>query len=283
MPAKSIAQQKMFGMALAYKRGELKNASDEVKKLADSMSEKELTDFAKTKHDGLPDKVKNESFNDYIEQILFEARDGEIDKFIKLKISSDVKITQDWSGWYLPKENALIYFEYAGHVMFMYNFWPALPIIPRPGKQEKGINMTDPGLKKITKKYTKDVVKNYDKEQRRAEYKDFYNLGWIRVNLHHGQMNVTFEEENKHALKNLLLWVTDNLSNVKSIDIVNEKTHTSTHLNKDEIKNFRSRSSDEISGGDIIDKVRTQMFGPGFYVDDITTFEDFVKFLLNEK
>ena len=53
----SQAQQKLMGMALAYKRGEMNDASDEVKKLASSMSEKDLEDFAKTKHKGLPKKV----------------------------------------------------------------------------------------------------------------------------------------------------------------------------------------------------------------------------------
>ena len=52
----SQAQQKLMGMALAYKRGEMDDASDEVKKVANSMSEKDLEDFAKTKHDGLPAK-----------------------------------------------------------------------------------------------------------------------------------------------------------------------------------------------------------------------------------
>jgi len=55
----SQAQQKMMGMALAYKRGEMDDVSPEVKKMADSMSTKDLEDFAKTKHKGLP--VKKES------------------------------------------------------------------------------------------------------------------------------------------------------------------------------------------------------------------------------
>lgn len=55
----SQAQQKMMGMALAYKRGEMDDASPEVKKMADSMSTKDLEDFAKTKHKGLP--VQKES------------------------------------------------------------------------------------------------------------------------------------------------------------------------------------------------------------------------------
>ena len=55
----SQSQQKMMGMALAYKRGEMPDASPEVKKMANSMSMKDLEDFAKTKHKGLP--VKKES------------------------------------------------------------------------------------------------------------------------------------------------------------------------------------------------------------------------------
>ena len=35
-----------MGAALAYKRGENNNAGDEVKNVADSMTEKELKDFA---------------------------------------------------------------------------------------------------------------------------------------------------------------------------------------------------------------------------------------------
>jgi hypothetical protein len=55
--ATSAAQQRLMGAALAYKRGENKNASPEVKKLAKSMSEKDLEDFARTKHKGLPERV----------------------------------------------------------------------------------------------------------------------------------------------------------------------------------------------------------------------------------
>lgn len=46
MPAKSEKQRRLMGAALAYKRGETTNVSDEVKKVADGMTEKELEDFA---------------------------------------------------------------------------------------------------------------------------------------------------------------------------------------------------------------------------------------------
>ena len=62
MPAKSKAQQRAAGAALSAKRGEskvadLKGAS---KDMYDSMSEKELEDFASTDHDGLPEKVEDD-------------------------------------------------------------------------------------------------------------------------------------------------------------------------------------------------------------------------------
>ena len=58
MPAKSKAQQKAAGAALAAKRGEmpkskLKGASREMEK---SMTEKELKDFAGTKRKSLPQR-----------------------------------------------------------------------------------------------------------------------------------------------------------------------------------------------------------------------------------
>ena len=58
--AVSKSQQRLMGMALAYKRGETDDVSDEVKKVANSMSEKDLEDYASTKHKGKPEKVEEE-------------------------------------------------------------------------------------------------------------------------------------------------------------------------------------------------------------------------------
>jgi len=59
MPALSQQQQKLMGLALAYKRGKVASSdvSKSVKDLASSMSEKELTKYAGTSHKGLPKKV----------------------------------------------------------------------------------------------------------------------------------------------------------------------------------------------------------------------------------
>lgn len=54
--AESEQQQKLFGLALSVKRGKTSRSevSAEVLKIVDTMSEKKIRDFAKTKHEGLP-------------------------------------------------------------------------------------------------------------------------------------------------------------------------------------------------------------------------------------
>ncbi|MFW2349938.1 DUF3008 family protein [Qipengyuania sp.] len=59
MPAKSKAQQRAAGAALAAKRGETKvgDLQGASREMYDSMSEDELEDYASTELDGLPDHV----------------------------------------------------------------------------------------------------------------------------------------------------------------------------------------------------------------------------------
>lgn len=57
MPAVSKAQQKAAGAALSAKRGEtkVKDLVGASKEMYDSMSEKQLEEFAETEHKGLPE------------------------------------------------------------------------------------------------------------------------------------------------------------------------------------------------------------------------------------
>jgi hypothetical protein len=57
--AVSKAQQKFMGMVRAKQKGEMDDASPEVSKAAASMSKKDVKDFAKTKHKGLPAKKES--------------------------------------------------------------------------------------------------------------------------------------------------------------------------------------------------------------------------------
>jgi len=56
--AVSEQQQKLFGLALSVKRGQTPRSevSDEVLKIVDKMSEEEIRKYAKTSHEGLPEK-----------------------------------------------------------------------------------------------------------------------------------------------------------------------------------------------------------------------------------
>jgi hypothetical protein len=65
--AKSVEQQRLFGMAHAVQKGELpaSKVGGAVKKIAKDVSPKDVEDFASTKHKGLPEKV-SESAQDSI-------------------------------------------------------------------------------------------------------------------------------------------------------------------------------------------------------------------------
>lgn len=68
MPAVSQSQQQLMGMAYALKKGDMepKDASQEVKDLADSMTLQQLKDFASTKHEGLPDHTDEAKVNEWL-------------------------------------------------------------------------------------------------------------------------------------------------------------------------------------------------------------------------
>jgi len=87
----SQAQQKMMGMALAYKRGEMDDVSPEVKKMADSMSTKDLEDFAKTKHKGLPDRKESVELDEAVKTRVYKSG-----KYWLVDVSSSKIDYTDW-------------------------------------------------------------------------------------------------------------------------------------------------------------------------------------------
>lgn len=83
MPSKSKTQQRLMGAAYAFATGENKDVPASAKKVAKSFLKgaktekqkktaiKKLRDFAKTKHQGLPEKLEENvmSFSDFINSI----------------------------------------------------------------------------------------------------------------------------------------------------------------------------------------------------------------------
>ena len=75
MPSTSKSQRRLFGLAYSIKKAgknsdKYKNANNKIKELVDSMTLKDLEDYASTKETDLPEKVEEkfgyfESFEDY--------------------------------------------------------------------------------------------------------------------------------------------------------------------------------------------------------------------------
>jgi len=79
MPAKSKSQQRLFGMALAVRRGEMKRGDvwKEVLDIVDSdMTDKEIEDFAKTKHDKIKEHKGMKDIKQYINEASYPGRDA---------------------------------------------------------------------------------------------------------------------------------------------------------------------------------------------------------------
>ena len=84
MPSKSKSQQRFFGMVNAYKNGKLDTKGlkpeylKKIKKTAADMSTQDVEDFAKTKHDKLPEKKKD---NGLSTQVYPDKKENRIVRF----------------------------------------------------------------------------------------------------------------------------------------------------------------------------------------------------------
>lgn len=92
MPAKSQQQQKIMGLALAYKRKEVpaSKVSQKVKDLAKSMTMKELEDYASTKRKGLPKKVEESRSSLSTFEEFMREKDDEREMDVEMDMDMDM-------------------------------------------------------------------------------------------------------------------------------------------------------------------------------------------------
>lgn len=105
MPSVSQAQQKLMGMALAVRRGELKRSEvdQEVLDIVDGdMTDKQIRDFAKTKRKSLPEYVK-ESLYIYKADKSLQISEGLFDDEEELL---DKKLSSTIINWFKDSANA---------------------------------------------------------------------------------------------------------------------------------------------------------------------------------
>jgi hypothetical protein len=101
--AESEQQQKLFGLALSVKRGDTprSDASAEVLKIVDTMSEKKIRDFAKTPHSEVPKKKVTEAIsnpegvNDRESPRVTQRQKDTVDKYVKNKQKQYGSIGED--------------------------------------------------------------------------------------------------------------------------------------------------------------------------------------------
>jgi hypothetical protein len=86
MPSLSQQQQKLMGLALAYKRGDVPDSkvSGKIKKLASAMTTSDLEKYASTKHKDLPKKVENKLSVEELRDMIADA----IDEVMQEKITT---------------------------------------------------------------------------------------------------------------------------------------------------------------------------------------------------
>jgi len=65
MPSVSKKQQRFMGMVHAVQKGKMKAPSKEVAAAAKTMKKSDAKDFAKTKHEDLPEKVASDTTSLY--------------------------------------------------------------------------------------------------------------------------------------------------------------------------------------------------------------------------
>lgn len=95
MPSTSQQQQKLFGLALSVKIGDTPRSevSDDVLNIVDTMSEKDIKDFAETSHSGLPKKIES-----YVRELVRETFKNKILGEIKFDSNGNLKIKKQYDS-----------------------------------------------------------------------------------------------------------------------------------------------------------------------------------------
>jgi hypothetical protein len=168
MPAQSQQQQKLFGLALAFKRGEVpaSEVSDEIKDIADRMSEKDIEDFAATKHKGLP-KMK-EQLRKIVREIMRERAISELnEESTNEGVEPQIKKIAHFTG---TRPEAVEDFV-SKHAL---NFTKLLKYVEKGGLPQRmefvsalAGKPNNPAQKKIIKMFNESVNEGYSTEEKR--------------------------------------------------------------------------------------------------------------------
>lgn len=219
------------------------------------------------------------------EDILSEAdAKGSMKKTVKLEFENRGPDKNKFSGWFVPEDTTLILFPYAYHGAFMRRFWPSRDWF---GDKDTPyiIQRSDKNIDKYVKKYAKKIEKTLRKlKLYEANYSDFYELGWIRINFQNNAITISHNGKysNQSDVQHLLRWVkytySDKEVKIIRIEDVSKGAQGVTNLTWDKIQDMgvAPMSTDEK-----LDAVRNRMFGPNQYEEkEIVSFKTIVENIL---
>ena len=182
MPAVSKAQQRFFGMVRAAQKGKMAAPSAEVSQAASSMSRTDVKKFAKTKHKGLPNKVKvKEAYYGGEEQRKKDERKAAYEKQLKKMLP---KRAFDQMGRELDPRSGKLKEESCGDGKYYCHTDKKCKPIPEGSKVDKnGMLFKDEDLEEATSyfksdpKYQKKLAdddKKHKEQDRRMKFGKFY-------------------------------------------------------------------------------------------------------------
>jgi len=157
--AESKSQQRFMGMVHAYKKGELPDASDEIKKAAGSMTDKDAEDFASTKHKGLPEKVPTDEgqINEYSGEAVEYISDRSGEEPFELQ-------GEKWqfvNAKYPDGKTDIGVYKFGEDLTFDYAWWRQhVGIDP----VQEGTGDVDEGIDSDAQTKTSDFIKNFKGE-----------------------------------------------------------------------------------------------------------------------
>jgi hypothetical protein len=188
----------------------------------------------------------------------------------------------EFSAWFIPKDDLILKFNYSGHVVFFMEFFPHKTKSQDTELKEPDIKMNE------LKKYYDDIaekIKSSNTGFFYARYSDFYDLGWIRFNYKNSTklLTITYNKTARGSeLQRLYEWIINENLNIRMVFIENtDSANSFTEYKYDEFKDkvFAKKASKQ----DTVSAVRNRMFGPGNYIyDDINSFDELFNLIMEE-
>ena len=230
MPATSKAQQRLFGLAYAIKKGDMERSDADAKavEIADSMSLKDLKKFAETDHEGLPDKVKESLVNEgkglsEASKLIKTLRDKVYPKLNDDELSEFKKEMVEHLGGTIEENLSLGNIGGMGPVGFPSNFNGAAD---GSGDVPAGSGDAEEEYKKKKKKREEELKKNKNESMIFTNFNQFLNEEYEAAGKYNTVKKVIKELGRRPSEKEVAQFIMKNYKDVTGKELKNSDPET---------------------------------------------------------